>query len=421
MAQALKCNITLLGLFPLPDIFVNKENIKSDEIKRGVYEISLGKRYEHQNQLPINFEYFDGPRKLPDTREENDFWGSVLGYGWAPLFYKSRDDLNIEIISCEDENTTDLFNKLSLSKKAPTRFFIRIFPIGGYSVHMVFDFTISNNSECFTVEDLKTMVEDIFDRIKFKLKTKSEVILFDITISKLFERFGSRIRKEFLRNPNQMHLGTTKHHAIIDIDKYKGDWRKEDIEDLAGGYIKKLGTKPEDLLTGRDNTIITSDVYYSGEICTLLALTTTTEKGKKSLKNKTIDVAEFVHLRKLIVEEYTKHITQKNIEIAGKIDDLNYLNALKYKLSRKKITWINERFIANLQTLIELDEKISSTNFKKNIVSGMLERIEYKNTLNILKKELERTQNYTEKYNKEFAKRLKFVINAIEVAIGLIT
>lgn len=420
MAQILKCNTTLLGLFPLPDIFVNKENFKSDEIKKGVYEIPLGERYKYQNQLPINFEYFDGPRKLPNNREENDFWRSVLGYGvWAPLFYKSRDDLNVEIISCEDENTTDFFNKLSLSEKAPIRSFIRIFPIGGFSIHMIFDFTLSNNSEGFTIEDLQTIVEDLFDNIKFKIETKSDVIMSDITLSEIFEKWGSMIRDKFLLNPNQMHLGMTK-HAIINIDEYKGDWRKEDIEDLAGGYIKKLGIKPEDLSTGRDNATITGDVYYSGEICTLLALTTT-KKGRKSLKNKTIDVAEFVHLRKLIVEEYTKHITQKNIEIAEKIDDLGFFNTLTNWRKRRKVTWINERFIANLQTLIELDEIISSTKFKKNIVSGMLERIEYENTLNILKKELERTQNYAEKYNRELSKRLKVIISTIEIAIKLMS
>lgn len=429
LAEILKCNITLLGLFQLPDIFVNKDNFSNKEsglntalgyIKQMVYEGQLKVLYGDQSQLPINFEYFDGPRRLPNNREINKFWSSVLSYGvWAPLFYKSRDNLKVETDSCEDENVKKFFNKLSLSEKAPIRFFIRIFPIGGYSIHMIFDFTISNSSEYFTIEDLQTIVEDLFDSIKFKIKTKSDVIMSDITISEIFEKLGSKIREEFLLNPNQMHLGMTK-HAIINIDKYKGDWRKEDIEDLAGGYIAKLGIIPEDLTQKDDNFIIATDVYYSGEMCTLL-VPTTKKKGRKYLKNETIDVAEFVHLRKLIVEEYTKHISEKNIEIAGKIDDLTFLNAIINKFKRKKLTWINERFIANLQTLIELDKKIQSSMFRENIVLRMLERIKYEDTLKELRKELKRAQNYAEKYNQELSKRLKVIINVIEEAIECIT
>lgn len=420
MAKVLKCNITLLGLFPLPDIFVNKDNFSDNVIKQKVYEGKLNELYceqsEHPN--PITFKYFEGPRRLPKDREVNKFWTSLLGSNvWAPLFYKSSDNLKVEIDSFEDENVKNFFNKLSMSKKQ-IRCFIRIFPIGGYSIHITFDFTISNNSECFTTEDLQTIVEDLFDSIKFKIKTKSDVIISDITISEIFEKLGSKIREKFLLNPNQMHLGMIK-HAIISIDEYKGVWIKKNIVDLAEGDIMKLGIIPEDLmLIPGDNNVIATDVYYSGEMCTFLV--PTTESNKRKYLKEIIDVAEFVHLRKLIVEEYTKEISDKNIEIAGKIDDLSFLNHVRNYKARRNLTWINERFIANLQRLIELDKRIKSPKLRENIVLRMLESIKYGYSLNELKKELERAQTYTEKYNKKFSKRLEVIIEAIKVAIKFI-
>ena len=429
MAKILGFNVTLVGLFQLPDIFVNKGNFSHNEpglntalseIKQKVYEGRLKALYEHQSQLPIAFEYFKGPRRLPNEREGNKFWKGLLDYGvWAPLFYESSDNLKFELVSYTDADVKPFFEKLVLSDKSPIRIFIRVFPLGGYSIHMVFNFTIPNNLEYFTIGDLQTIVEDLFDSVKFKLKTQSDVTESDKTISEIFEFFGSMIRDKFLINPNQMYLGMTK-HAIINIDRCDGDWIRENIADLGGGRIAKLGIVPEDLTQKDDNSTIVKDVYYSGEVCTLLYVPTSTKKMVKYLKNQTIDVAEFVHLRKLIIEEYTKYISETNIKIAGKIDDLNYINALINKLTRKKITWINERFIANIQTLIELDKKIPSSIFRETIVSTMLEIIGYKETLEELKKELERTQKYAEKYNSELSKRLKVIVNAIEKAIKVI-
>jgi hypothetical protein len=415
LTKILKCNITLLGLFPLPDIFVNKDNFSDEKIKRGVYEGKLNRLYELQSELPINFEYFDGPRRLPNEREKNKFWKTMIDYGvWAPLFYKSSDNLKVEIVSCEDEPVKNFFNKLSQSEKAPIRFFIRVFPIGGYSIHIIFDFTISNNSECFTIEDLQTIIEDLFNSIQFKITTNSGVIISNTTISEIFEELGSKIRDKFLLNPNQIGLNMTK-HAIINIDKYEGDWRKEDIVDLTG-ESKKLGIYPEHLTLKEDDNCVVNDVYYSGETCTL-RVPATTETWTKYLKNMTIDVAEFVHLRKLIVEEYTKHINKKNNDFAAKIDNSNFWIAIKSKIRRRKVTWINERFIANLQTVIELDRKIPSLMIKKNIVLGMLEKNKYEDTLNELKKELEKTQNYAERYNKDLSRRLEDVKSTIEFSL----
>ena len=421
MAKVLKCNISLLGLFPLPDIFVNKDNFSDNVIKQKVYEGKLDELYYEQSEHPnpITFKYFEGPRTLPKDRGGNKFWTSLLGSKvWAPLSYKSSDNLKVEIDSFEDENVKNFFNKLSMSKKQ-IRCSIRIFPIGGYSIHITFDFTISNNSECFTTEDLQTIVEDLFDSIKFRIKTKSNVIISDITISEIFEKLGSKIREKFLLNPNQMHFGMIK-HAIISIDEYKGVWIKKDIVDLAEGDIMKLGIIPENLiLIQGDNNVIATDVYYSGEMCTLLV--PTTKSNKRKYLKEIIDVAEFVHLRKLIVEEYTKQISDNNIEIAGKIDDLSFLSAVRNKITRRNVTWINERFIANLQRLIELDKRIKSPKLRENIVLRMLESIKYEDSLKELRKELERAQTYTERYNKELSKRLKIIIQTIEKVIRFIT
>jgi hypothetical protein len=428
LTEILKCSITILGLFQLPDIFVNKDNYSNREsdlnaalgsIKQMVNEGRLKMLYEDQSRQPITFDYFEGPRRLPNNRERNNFWKSMLDYGvWAPLFYISSDILKVEIDSCEDTYAKKFFNKVSLSEKAPIRLFIRIFPIGGYSIHSIFDFTISNNSEGFTIEDLQIIVEDLFDSIKFKIKTKSGVITSNITISEIFKKMGSKIRDNFLLNPNQMHLGMSK-HTIINIDKYNGDWSKEDIKELTEGGMIKLGIIPEDLTKGDITSIIATDVYHSGEMCTLLV--PTTKNKKRQYLKEIIDVAEFVHLRKLIVEEYTKQISDKNIELAGKIDDLSFLNAVRNKIARRNVTWINERFIANLQRLIELDKRIKSPKLRENIVLRMLESIKYEDTLKELRKELERAQTYTEKYNKELSKRLKIIIQTIEEAIRFIT
>ena len=428
MSKVAKCKVILCGFFSLPDVFVERENI----LQKRILEEHPRTLYENRFNWDLVLENFDGPRQLPLNREQNKFWRSMLGYGfWVPLFYISSNKLKVKFTGCDESDSESLFEKVVEEKfRSNSRFHIRVFPIGGFSIQMITSFKMSfDKNEFLTLEDLEKIVCEFFDSINVDLFKKDErgyeLILKSKTTADLFRILGNMVRTKFLNKVDEYkYLGMTQ-HAVLDINEFKGDWSADEIKRLCGLDFP-ISTTMEDLLKNQkignpyDKFPIKGDIRFSGETCTLVCTQDMEKKGRKYNIDEIYDVIELIYLRKLMVEEYRKFIKQNSLEIAKKHSTETLLKKVWDKIRRKKLTWIDEVFLTSLRQLIELDDAIQNVEFRKNYVSKISERINQKKMLEALEADLVHFQGLIEKYNQEISEKVGALASVVKEIISLL-
>lgn len=421
MLKVIKCKVILSGFFSLPDVFIDRENYSQKRILDSISKAQLGDLYEEQNSLDLDLENFEGPRTLPIRRERNRFWSSMLDHGfWVPLFYISHDKLRVRFKDFDEEDSEHLFKKICIATKFPPRLHIRVFPLGGFSIQMITELDLSlSQNEVLTAEDLENIVYEFFDSINVDLSIGENKIMENQRVENLFVILGSTIREKFLVDAEKhKYLGMAR-HAILDIEGFEGNWSLDEIKRLCG-IEDPVITNLEDLLE-RDKLgnpykqyRVKGDIVFSGQICTLICPEKMKKRGRKYFTNEIYDAIEFVYLRKLMINEYREFIIKNLLEIIDKYQHESFFVALKNRILRRKLTWIDESFLAHLSKLIELKYGVWDTEFLENIILKISEKARYKMILENLEKNLTDNRKAIVKYNKQLAERINFLISVIK-------
>ncbi|MBU7045394.1 MAG: hypothetical protein HXS54_03070 [Theionarchaea archaeon] len=425
MLKVIKCKVILGGFFSLPDVFIDRENYLQRVILDSISEAQLRNLYEEQDSLDLDLENFQGPRMLPVERERNRFWESMLDYEfWAPLFYVSHDKLKVKFKDFDDRESEHLFRKINIAAKFPSRFHIRVFPLGGFSIQMITELDLSfSQNKALTAEDLEIIVYEFFDSIRVDLSMGENTIIENQRVENLFEILGNTIRKKFLVDAKKnKYLGMAR-HAILDIEGFEGNWSIDEIKRLCGIEYPVI-TNLEDLLkhdklgNPYEKYRIKEDIVFSGQTCTLLCPKKMRKKGRKYFTNEIYDAVEFVYLRKLMINEYGRFITKNLLEIVDKYQHENFFVALWNRILQRKLTWIDECFLSRLGILIELEKRMWDTEFLKNVILKISERAEYEMMLEEIRKSLADNQEIIMKYDKQMVERIDFLVSVIEEMIA---
>ena len=294
-----------------------------------------------------------------------------------------------------------------------------MFPIGGFSIHMTIDINIPSGLNTYlAVEDLESLAHEFFDHVNITLFRGRKIIAENQKFVEFFENFGNMIRKKFLFNVNGSEYLPMTNHTIIAVQDYEGVWSVDGIRRICEIDVPSNATL-DDLR--REYKIGNPyrwdpekcDIDFSGKTCTLTCTVDMTCRGEKYWINEICDVVEFAHLRKLILEDYDYFINQNSLQILNRLSDKNLIRDMVISYI-KHTTWFNERFLANLEKLMSLDERFPSNSFKENVIFKVLDMIKYEETLKILKKDLGEAQKFAGEYRENLSRRIDTTVSFIE-------